>query len=762
MKNRGGQEPGHTVYVGNLPSAITQEALVSMLSQVGQVRQFRLMTDRQTGRHRGYGFCEYYHQASVHAAIKRINGQELQGRRLKVAALGGIYEPGKRDEGPERSQRPDKAQRPEGPHRPDHQAPSSQAAAKRARPSSSDTEHEPPQARPRLMPPPPPRLPSQAVARPPRHKQRQTEAVKVLNLFNTDEYTIHLAEHSPSNLLHIWLQREQDTCLFSVRLVGDVDHPHQHVGIGLADLLSHSLWAKISYDHKDDMQTCDWTAGGAVHVVVPVTTSPAAVRKVVQALYSGKIHLGDDAEEILLLASAMQVEAVTDACIPFLLQPDQLSAQQLVELYQTCYLTKPETQKQALQLLVNMPWTDEVYAALCKVFVDLVQQPELCKELLLSEGCGNMCGMQVCDLLTACGLSASDSLLPELLQFSTFESCEMRCLSSMVQADVKAASRELLEACVMHRDGRAWLRLNRTTEARATSRCTSLISSSSTRKEQVVRRFHMLDGCHNVFELTIPSRDSDKPCILTLQEAKIGDNIQRAGLYLLHHKAPFVKPLMSVAVNAHTTKVLLPKALLLFLGGTDTPRVERNMAEWLTLLDRLDIPDGAVTGLSASDKPVLKGKLLQLPAADRPLFFDGPPLEILKTLRTLLPDAPSGVSAPIDRFGGRGQDGQTSVLNSLVDSVKTIAEMVLRIQATTSETFDNIFAPNISELSQRTNLVTKTCTTAYNAENRPKDQLWCMVLGRYLEEDLVKASHIYKRRWPVTYAVHILDPWVLR
>ena len=80
------------------------------------------------------------------------------------------------------------------------------------------------------------------------------------------------------------------------------------MGIGLADLLSHSLWAKISYDHKDDMQTCAWTAaGGAVHVVVPVTTSPAGVRKVVQALYSGKIDLGDDAEEILLLASAMQV-----------------------------------------------------------------------------------------------------------------------------------------------------------------------------------------------------------------------------------------------------------------------------------------------------------------------------------------------------------------------------------------------------------------------------------------------------------------------
>lgn len=552
MKIRSGQEPGHTVYVGNLPFAITQDAVESILSQAGQVRQFRLMTDRQTGRHRGFGFCEYHHQAAVHAAIKRINGQELQGRRLKVAALGDSDEPGKLDDRTERSQRPDRAQRP------DHQASTSQAAPKRARPSSSDTEHQPPQARARLMPPPPPRPSSKALAHMPRHKQHQTEALKVLNLYNTDEYTIHLAEHSPSNLLHIWLQREQDTCLFSVRLVGDVDQPDQHVGIGLADLLSHSLWAKISYDHKDDMQTCGWTARGAVHVVVPVTSSPAAVRKVVQALYSGKIHLGDDAEDILLLASAMQIEAVTEACIQFLLQPDQLSAQQLVALYETCYLTTLETQKQALQLLVNMPWTDTVYAALCEVFTALVQQPELCRELLLSEGCGNMCGMQVCDLLTACGLSASDSLLPELLQFSTFESCEMRCLSSMVQADVKAASRELLEACVMHRDGRAWLRLNRTTKARATSRCTSLISSSSTRKEQVVRRFHMLDGCHTVFELTIPSRDSDQPCTLTLQDAKIGNNIQRAGLYLLHHKAPFVKPLMSVAVNAHTVKVVLP------------------------------------------------------------------------------------------------------------------------------------------------------------------------------------------------------------
>ena len=66
------------------------------------------------------------------------------------------------------------------------------------------------------------------------------------------------------------------------------------------------------------------------------------------------------------------------------------------------------------------------------------------------------------------------------------------------------------------------------------------------------------------------------------------------------------------------------------------------MAEWQAILDQLEIPDAAVAGLSASDKPVLRGKLLQLPAADRPLFFVGQPMAVLKTLRTLLPDAPSG------------------------------------------------------------------------------------------------------------------------
>ena len=66
------------------------------------------------------------------------------------------------------------------------------------------------------------------------------------------------------------------------------------------------------------------------------------------------------------------------------------------------------------------------------------------------------------------------------------------------------------------------------------------------------------------------------------------------------------------------------------------------MTEWLSELKLLDIPDGAVAGLSNADKPFIEGKLLQLPAGDRHLFFRGQHMDILKRLRTLLPDTPAG------------------------------------------------------------------------------------------------------------------------
>lgn len=98
-----------------------------------------------------------------------------------------------------------------------------------------------------------------------------------------------------------------------------------------------------------------------------------------------------------MASRVLQIEVVTDACLKFLLQPDQLTAQQLAQLYlQTCYLTTAEAQQQALHLLVSMPWTQPVYTALCDVFRELLpNQAELCKELLLNGASGHMCGIQV-------------------------------------------------------------------------------------------------------------------------------------------------------------------------------------------------------------------------------------------------------------------------------------------------------------------------------------------------------------------------------
>jgi hypothetical protein len=66
------------------------------------------------------------------------------------------------------------------------------------------------------------------------------------------------------------------------------------------------------------------------------------------------------------------------------------------------------------------------------------------------------------------------------------------------------------------------------------------------------------------------------------------------------------------------------------------------MDDWLLKLDQLDIPDGAVPGLSNTDKPTLEGKLVQVSAEDRLLFFRGQHTNVLKRLRTLLPDHHSG------------------------------------------------------------------------------------------------------------------------
>ena len=88
-----------------------------------------------------------------------------------------------------------------------------------------------------------------------------------------------------------------------------------------------------------------------------------------------------------------------------------------------------------------------------------------------------------------------------------------------------------------------------------------------------------------------------------------------------------------------------------------------------------------------------------------------------------------------------------------VESMTAIQQQLAGIEATSLNTFHHMFAPSTSDLSQRSTLLKRLCTTTYNANSRPNGKLWCMVLGQYLNDDLIRACHIYKRSWPARCAV---------
>ena len=72
------------VYVGNLPFSTTEEELQSLFSEAGTVVSATIISDRQTGRSRGFGFVEMSSEDEAQKAIAMINGRTLQDRALVV------------------------------------------------------------------------------------------------------------------------------------------------------------------------------------------------------------------------------------------------------------------------------------------------------------------------------------------------------------------------------------------------------------------------------------------------------------------------------------------------------------------------------------------------------------------------------------------------------------------------------------------------------------------------------------------------------
>lgn len=71
------------LYVGNLPFSATEDEIREMFGKHGGVHEVKLVTDRDTGRPRGFGFVEMGDDEGT-AAIRALNGMELGGRNLTV------------------------------------------------------------------------------------------------------------------------------------------------------------------------------------------------------------------------------------------------------------------------------------------------------------------------------------------------------------------------------------------------------------------------------------------------------------------------------------------------------------------------------------------------------------------------------------------------------------------------------------------------------------------------------------------------------
>ena len=72
------------LYVGNLSYDVTKDELQELFTEFGSVSEATLITDRDTGRPKGFGFVEMENDTDAENAIKELDGKSIKGRNLKV------------------------------------------------------------------------------------------------------------------------------------------------------------------------------------------------------------------------------------------------------------------------------------------------------------------------------------------------------------------------------------------------------------------------------------------------------------------------------------------------------------------------------------------------------------------------------------------------------------------------------------------------------------------------------------------------------
>ena len=75
---------GRKLYVGNLPYSITEQSLQDTFAQFGTVESANVITDRDTGQSKGFGFVEMSSESEAQKAIQELDGSSIEGRAIKV------------------------------------------------------------------------------------------------------------------------------------------------------------------------------------------------------------------------------------------------------------------------------------------------------------------------------------------------------------------------------------------------------------------------------------------------------------------------------------------------------------------------------------------------------------------------------------------------------------------------------------------------------------------------------------------------------
>jgi RNA recognition motif-containing protein len=76
---------GNKIYVGNLPYSIDEKALEKLFSKFGEITDVKLITDKFSGRSKGFGFVTFTDDKSAKKAISEMNEKEVEGRAINVA-----------------------------------------------------------------------------------------------------------------------------------------------------------------------------------------------------------------------------------------------------------------------------------------------------------------------------------------------------------------------------------------------------------------------------------------------------------------------------------------------------------------------------------------------------------------------------------------------------------------------------------------------------------------------------------------------------